>query len=279
MSVDVRVWLAALLLILSHVSAFADAPKLEPLITVQKGTLPIILSSPHGGRTPIPDTPPRKGDGIQRFVVVRDDNTTELTEKLADAIEKQLGGRPYVVIARFERKFADPNRAAAEAYEHPNARVHYDAYHEAMKSAVAEVKQNWGRGLLLDIHGQAVTPDAIYRGTRDGRSVAELVKREGDAAIVGPRSLFGLFAAAGYATLPLQEATGIGKETRFNGGYITDTYGSHQGTSIDAIQLEFGGTLRHKDRLVKTAADTGNVVAEFAKTYLPAKTLAQTKKQ
>ena len=243
----------------------ADAPL---LVTVQKGTLPIILSSPHGGRKPIPDTPPRKGEGIQRFVAVRDDNTAELTEKLADTIEKQLGGRPYVVIARFERKFADPNRAAAEAFEHPNAKVHYDAFHAALREATADVKAKWSRGLLLDVHGQAVTPDAIYRGTRDGKSVTELMKREGETAVVGPKSLFGLLAAAGYPTFPEKAATGIGKETRFNGGYITDTYGSHQGTAIDAIQLEFGGKLRSKDHLDKTAADVAGCVAEFSRSYL-----------
>ncbi|QOV88480.1 N-formylglutamate amidohydrolase [Humisphaera borealis] len=241
----------------------------EALVTIGKGTLPIILSSPHGGRTAIPDTPPRKGEGIQKFVAVRDDNTAELTEKLADAIEKQLGGRPYVVIARFERKFADPNRVAADAYEHPNAKTHYDAYHKAIKDAAAEVKAKWGRGLLLDIHGQAVTPDGIYRGTRDGKAVAELLKREGEAAVVGPKSLFGLLGAAGYPILPEKPPTGIGTEARYNGGYIVDAYGSHQGTAIDAIQMEFGGKLRAKDRLDKTAADVAKAVAEFSTKYLP----------
>lgn len=271
-SFGVRCSFLLLIAIVANAGVFAaEAPKPEPLITVQKGTLPIILTSPHGGRTPIPDTPPRKGEGIAKFVAVRDDNTAELTEKLADAIEKQLGGRPYVVIARFERKFADANREAKDAYEHPNAKVHYDAFHAAVKSAVAEVRKDWGRGLLLDIHGQAVTPNAIYRGTRDGKSVADLMKREGEKAVIGDKSVFGLLASAGYATLPVTDENGIGKETRFNGGYITDTYGSHRETAIDAIQLEFGGALRRKEKLDKTATDTATAVAGFARAYLPAK--------
>lgn len=240
-----------------------------PLVTVQKGTLPIILSSPHGGKAPIKETPVRKGAGVLRFVTTRDGNTAELTEKLADAIEKALGGRPYVVIARFDRKYADPNRAAEEAYEHPNAKRHYDAYHDALKEAIAEVKGQWGRGLLLDIHGQGVQADGIFRGTRDGKSVVDLLKREGEPALLGPKSVIGHLAASGYNTLPKQPTKGIGKEERFNGGYITDAYGSHRQTSIDAIQLEFGGTLRKTDRLNKTATDVAAAVAAFTGAYLP----------
>lgn len=250
----------------------AETPQTAPtaLIEVRKGDLPIILTAPHGGRTPIPDTPTRKGDGISRFVAVRDDNTAELTEALAKAIEKRLGARPYIILARFERKFADANRTAAEAYEHPNAKPHYDAFHAAVKEATSEVKVRWGRGLLIDVHGQATTPDGIYRGTRDGNAVRDLMKREGDAAVVGPKSVFGLLSAAGYLTLPEKPATGIGTETRYNGGYITDAYGSHRDTSIDAIQMEFGSTLRRKDRLNKTADDVAAAIEVFSKTYLPA---------
>ena len=40
--------------------AFAreDAPtKTEDLVFIQKGTLPIIVSAPHGGKKPIPEVP------------------------------------------------------------------------------------------------------------------------------------------------------------------------------------------------------------------------------
>ena len=244
----------------------------KPLVTVSKGTLPIILTAPHGGRTAVPDTPARKGGGaVKQFVAWRDDNTAELTEKLAAAIERELGGRPYVVIARFERKFADPNRDVANAYEHENAKPHYDAFHTAVTDAVADVRATWGRGVLLDVHGQGTDPDGIFRGTRDGKAVADLMKREGEAAVTGPKSVFGALAAMGYKALPALPEKGIGKEERYNGGYITDAYGSHRGTAVDAIQLEFGTNLRKKDRLDKTAADAAKAVATFARAYLPGK--------
>src|SRR5687768_8406972 len=111
----------------------ADDKTIVPLVTVERGTLPIILSAPHGGRTPIPNAKPR--EPINGAVLVRDDNTAELTALLADAIARELGARPHVVIARFERKFADANRAPADAYTDPAAAPHYDAFHAALKSA------------------------------------------------------------------------------------------------------------------------------------------------
>lgn len=253
-------------------AATRGEPAFRPLVTVSKGSLPIILSSPHGGRTAVPDAPPRKGGrAVEKFIAARDENTAELTERLADAIERELGGRPYVVIARFERKFADANRDAANAYEHENARRHYDAFHAALERATAGVRAGWGRGLLLDVHGQSAAADGVYRGTRDGRAVSELIRREGEAAVTGPTSVFGALAALGYQTFPPVPAQGIGKEERYNGGYITDAYGSHQGTAIDAIQLEFGTALRKTDRLDKTAADAAKAVAAFARAYLPGK--------
>ena len=74
--------------------------------------MPIILSAPHGGRTAIPNATLRQGLGVEKFETVRDDHTDELAEKIAAALEKKLGGKPFIIIARFERKYADANRDA-----------------------------------------------------------------------------------------------------------------------------------------------------------------------
>jgi hypothetical protein len=42
---------------------------------------------------------------------------------------------------------------------------------------------------------------------------------------------------------------------RYVGGYIVQTYGSHQGRGIDAIQLEIGTKLRARANLERTATD------------------------
>jgi N-formylglutamate amidohydrolase len=248
--------------------------KPAPLITVEKGTLPIILSSPHGGRTEVPGAKPR--EPINGAVLVRDDNTAELTAMLADAIERELGGRPYVVIARFQRKFADANRAAAEAYTDPAAAPHYEAYHAALKAACDDVRAKWGRGALFDIHGQARAVKSIIRGTADGQTVSDLVRRDGLSALLGATSVLGGMKRAGYALEP-DDTTALTKEERFNGGFIVRNYGSHQGTKIDALQLEIGSDFRTKEHLAKTAKDLGSAIATFARAHLPKSRLPTTK--
>jgi len=129
------------------------------------------------------------------------------------------------------------------------------------------VQDKFGRGILLDIHGQGREADAIFRGTNNGRTVAQLVRRSGEAAVRGPKSIFGLLAAKGYRVIP--PLVGDSRETQLEGGFIVQTYGSSRGGTVDAIQLEFGSNLRKTENLDKTASDVAAAVAGFAKEYLP----------
>src|SRR5262249_49816912 len=142
----------------------------------------------------------------------------------------------------------------------------YEAYHQAVARYCRDVQRTFGRGLLLDVHGQGSAADTIFRGTQNGKTVTLLVQRFGVKAHDGPQSFFGLLATRGFKVHP----QGGGKEQAgFTGGYIVQTYGSHQGYGIDAIQLEFGGDYRAKDRRKETAARLAEVVAAYAKLYLP----------
>jgi N-formylglutamate amidohydrolase len=251
-----------------------DKPEPEKFLVAKPGTLPIILSVPHGGRTAVPDVPVRRGFGVPKFTTVRDENTLELAEKLADAIEKELGGRPYVVVALFDRKYLDVNRPPEDAYETAKAKPYYDAYHGALGAYCAQVRKTWGRGLLLDLHGQALMNDTIYRGTQNLKSVSALKQRYGMKAINGPNSICGVLEANGYTIFPPSDARDSTKENPFfSGGYIIETYGSDAGTGIDAMQLELPGKLRMRAALDTTAADLAGAVKVFAKEYLPAEKL------
>jgi N-formylglutamate amidohydrolase len=267
--------LAALALIaFAPCLAAQDKPDLDKFILAKPGTLPIILSAPHGGRTPIPDVPTRRGEGVNKFATVRDENTLELVDKLAAAIEKELGGKPYVVVALFERKQLDANRPREDAYETDKAKPYYDAYHAALGKFVAEVRKTWGRGLLLDVHGQGMMHETVFRGTQNTKTVSALKQRYGMKALNGPDSILGVLEAKGYSVFPPGDARDPAKENPFfGGGYIVGTYGSDAGTGVDAIQLEFGGRLRMRGVLDRTAADVAAAVKAFAKEYLPAEKL------
>src|SRR4051794_34548568 len=104
--------------------------KPEDLVIVRKGTMPVIIAAPHGGRKDVPGVAERKGVGVNQFATVRDENTDLLAEALAAELEKKLGGKPWVVVARFDRKFIDANRPPDQSYESEAAKPFYDAYHD-----------------------------------------------------------------------------------------------------------------------------------------------------
>lgn len=240
----------------------------EPLVVARPGELPVVITAPHGGRRPLLGVPVRVGDGVSKFVLVNDTNTELLAEKVAAAIEKKTGKKPHLVIAHFERKYCDVNRPAESAYESEKAKPAYDAYHAAVRKACRQVKNDWGGGLLLDLHGQAADAGAIFRGTRNGKTVTLLTERHGAKALTGPNSVQGQLEKKGYKFIPAADSTDS-EDERFNGGYTVGTYGT--GTGLDAIQLEMGGDQRTKKALDATAADIADAVAAFANEYLPKK--------
>jgi N-formylglutamate amidohydrolase len=85
-------------------------------------------------------------------------------------------------------------------------------------------------------------------------------------ALTGPKSVLGHLSAIGYKIRP--GLTGQERETRYSGGYTTKTYGSHRGTSVDAIQLELGSSLRAKANLQRTANDLAQAIEVFTRAYL-----------
>ena len=264
--------LALLLPALAALAPASDAPAAPrpvDFVTVQKGTLPVIVSAPHGGRKKLPDVPVRVGKGLANFHTVRDENTAELTERFVEELGKLLKGKPWVVIARFERKYLDANRPPAEAYESEKAKPYYDAYHGALASACKAVKKEFGRGLLLDVHGNALHPDAICRGTQNLKTVTLLKEREGLAAIRGKKSVLGRMEDRGYTVIPAGGDDEKAKEApAFAGGHIVQTYGSHTDFGIDAIQVEFGSKMRAKDQYGTTALEFADAVRVFHDAYL-----------
>ena len=255
--------------LLGRVASLAEEKPIVPadFITVQKGDLPIIFSAPHGGVMPIPGVPERKGEGMKTggagFFAGRDENTELLAAAIARAVESRLGKKPYFVIARFHRKFVDANRPPEIAVEHPRAREVYDAYRSTLAEFCDDVQKRFGRGLLIDVHGQASARDTVFRGTHNGATDALLAKLSGEKIHAGPQSLAGLLVARGIQMKPADtspEASG------FTGGDIVRTYGRHEG--IGAVQFEFGMDFRAKEAIPAAAGKVADAIADFAKLYL-----------
>ena len=224
---------AAMLLALSCTAHAYDA---DSLVAASKGDLPLILSAPHDGSLKVGHVAPRT-----QGTTVRDVGTRELAERTADLIERKTGKRPYIVIAKFSRKYVDANRPPEEAVESEAALPAYRAYHDRMAEYVAELRTRFPSGaLLMDVHGQGQERKVIFRGTRGGLTTRALTTREGAEALLGPRSLIGELAARGYRVQPAADGSTLEEDRRFNGGYTVFHYGSQHPKGIDAIQLEFG---------------------------------------
>jgi len=244
-------------------------PPESPFLSVRKGNMPVIISAPHGGMMELPGVPPRRGVGLPTgpngYYTGRDPGTEELAGMLAVEVFLKTGKRPYLVAAKFSRRYVDANRPPELAYESPKAKLTYDAYHDTLAAFCKEVRKVHGRGLLLDVHNQASFPDAVVRGTRDGKTVALLRERFGEKAHAGPDSLFGLLGKAGFKVHP---AKLDGKEhADFNGGHIVKTYGAGD-FGVDAVQLEFGWTLTTPTAAPDTAGKVAAVIDQFHKLYL-----------
>ncbi|MCE2791147.1 MAG: hypothetical protein ACK56J_16215 [Planctomycetota bacterium] len=243
---------------------------LAECVRVQKGELPIIISAPHGGNRAIPDVEPRTGEGLEKgpsgFFTGRDVGTEQLALAVAVEVKKKLGREPWFVISRVHRKYIDFNRPAEIGFEDPDARLVYEHYHGSLASACREVAEAHRCGLLIDIHGQGTSRSTVYRGTRNGRTTELLQQRFGGAAQTGEQSLFGLLAGRGWKVHPNPFD---GKEQAgFTGGHIVGTYGSHQQTAIDAVQLEFGADYTGKEQRQKTAETLADALAAYAAKYL-----------
>ena len=242
----------------------------EELVRVQSGELPIIISAPHGGRLDVPDVDIRMGRGLvagpSGYVMSRDTGTEELADEVLKAINRRFGKPAYAVIARFHRKHIDANRPADEAYEDPDAKATYDRYHSQLDAYCREVQKKFGKGLLLDLHGQGSEPETVFRGTQDGKTVQLLRERYGEAAHNGPDSLFGRFKARGWTVDP--DPFEGREQDGFRGGFIVQTYGSHRHLAIDAVQLEFGGEYRDPMAREKTAATLADAVSEYSVSFL-----------
>ena len=183
----------------NSVFSFA-APKVPPNLDSEKrdlvlfrresASLPVLITAPHGGclkfgkqseqflrRDTVHsgrEASSSNGAAESPPVVTKGDlYTLDLLTELDAELTRLTGHRPYVVAARFHRRFVDANRNRAAPEEVavnpdcPSAAALYDHYHAAVDACVAHAL-TWNPGarlLVLDVHGQARYLDHIVLGT------------------------------------------------------------------------------------------------------------------
>lgn len=233
----------------------------DSLIEYKCGNLPIILSSPHGGYETPAILPDRICTGC---VTQRDSYTQELTRQIEASILFKTGCYPHVIINRIHRRKLDANREIIEATDSNSVTEPY--WHEYMNfidSARNIVYGSHPKGLFLDIHGHGHTIQRLELGyllngtdLRKNDSSLNTSPISSKTSILnlrfsninsyshsqlirGPHSFGAMIQRRGYPTVPSDSIPfPLVSEPYFNGGYNTVRFGSRNGGTIDAIQIE-----------------------------------------
>ena len=247
-------------ILLTALASYSHASAADSLVLSQPGGLPIIITAPHGGSGSVPGVKVR-----EKGKILKDEYTLELAEALANHLHKLLGARPYIVVARFSRKYIDANRKETTAYSGKEAKPYYDEYHRRIREYVSEIRQKYpGGAILIDIHGQSSDNSAVYRGTRNGSTVDSLFNRYGCNSLTGEQSVSGVLATGGYRIIPANSSPDcLHEEAKYVGGYTVATYGSNNSDGIDAIQLEVGRDLRKSPAFAEDLAKALSVFYEI----------------
>lgn len=238
-------------LLLQGYASVAPA-NMDAYLTVEQGTLPLVLSVPHGGNVKLADSPERA-----KGTKVTDDHVNELAAAIQRHLEAKTGKRAYLVGAKISRKYLDFNRKAEEAYDAPAAAPIYAEYYAALRRAVNQVRAQPG-ALLVDIHGQSYNKGAVFRGTISGLTAHNA------PFYAQPDGLLSKLEAGGLNVLPKAAED---KELHFSGGTIVRVFGYQNPQGLDSIQLEFGANWRSTPERIEQTAE---VVADALLAHLRA---------
>jgi N-formylglutamate amidohydrolase len=215
-------------------------------IRIEIGTLPVVISAPHGGQTVIPGIAERSSG-----TTVLDTNTFQVASAIQARLLVLTGKRAHLVAAIASRKYVDFNRSAELAYEDVRVKPVYDRYYSALRSAVdASRVQAPAAAVLIDLHGQGEAATITYRGTRNGLTASNVV------FYTMPD---GLITSMNASALGVNPGVVAGVEhSSFTGGNLVQAFGHTSANGINSIQLEFGYSFRSS---ASVATETGNKMA------------------
>lgn len=255
------------------------------LITFYEGTLPIILSAPHGG-----EVEPSYIKNRQNGVFDKDDFTIELTELIVKEFYLQTKQKPYVVISNLARIKVDMNREEKEAYDDKNAKYSYLEFHKNISNSKQKIEKEFKKGIFIDIHGQS-HPNAYlefgylldntilqstnlniqkYQNKSSISSLSKFSKNSFLEQIKGEHSMGSLLTREGYDSIPSFKHPYANDNNYFEGAYNTISYGSLKGGNIIGIQIEFPylkcrDTKENREKCAKTFVEA---LIKFMKIHL-----------
>lgn len=243
------------------------------------GTLPIIITVPHGGSLMPKDIPNRDCKGC---VYVKDLNTQELGRSIREEFFNKTGFYPHVVINLLNRKKFDANRDIEDAADgNPIVEKAWADFHQFIDVAKAKISKDYKRGLLLDIHGHAHKLQRLELGYLLNKKTLQLsdsilntdkfLNRSSIRGLVndnpqnlshsellrGENSLGSLFVRNGVLSVPSSKNPfPLNNEKFFSSGYNVQHHGSSKGGNIDAVLVECHRGVRNSSKKRKEFTST-----------------------
>ena len=225
------------------------------------GTLPLVISVPHGGYLTPENIPDRKCEGC---VYDGDSYTQELARSIRDHFFKQTGYYPHIVINLLSRKKFDANRNKTDAADgNQIVEKAWFEYHDFLEKAKTQITKDHKRGLFLDLHGHGHKIQRIELGYLLNKDELQLpdsdlntdayIDKSSIKKLIGndlqhlsfPELLRGnssLGTIFNNNEVPAVPSTliphALNNERYFDGGYNTERHGSLNGGNIDGIQVE-----------------------------------------
>lgn len=249
------------------------------------GDLPIVLTSPHGGRLK-PGAIATRTKGVTEM----DANTQELARAVLDALHARSGRHAHLIASHLHRSKLDPNREIIEAAQgDPIAERTWREFHATIKGALDAAVARHGFAFLIDLHGHAHPVARLELGyaldakqlNRDDAafdasgviavsSVSDLQKRRGVGAAMllrGPGSLGDLFESRGLRATPGPREPQPGNGPFFSGGYIVRQHAGGDTPKVDGLQIECPrpGVRDTAESRARFAKITAEVLAVFLK--------------
>lgn len=232
-------------------------------IEYHPGTLPIVISVPHGGFMQPSTIPDRTCNSP---TMVTDANTLELASQIDTSLFALTGCHPHVIYCNLKRTKLDCNRNLADgACGNSDAEQAWSEFHQFIETAQATALAEHGeRVFYVDLHGHGnptqrlelgyllyedeleLADDVLNSSTYVGySSIQHLVGVNVNGAthvelLRGPESLGTLFADNGFPAVPSQQDPFPGLTSNyFSGGYNTLVHTSYDpGNVVDGVQME-----------------------------------------
>ncbi len=228
--------------------------KRNKYIAYCQGSIPLIISVPHGGSYKVEEIPDRV-EGIHGI----DRNTVDIACSLRNKIIKKFNSNqenkkvPSYIISKVHRSKIDFNRKESEAFQEKSnlARKIYHSYHNKIHELISYNLTKFKRSLLIDIHGfeKAKRP----KGFRDVELVLGTNNLESMFKDKVPKHDRGknfrgkIIKKFNELNIPIAPGLPSRREYVLTGGYIVQNYGASRIENSQAIQIEFSDTIRLYD--------------------------------